>query len=279
MRDPARRALPFLLALGAASCFRGGLYELDSSSPDSDADSDSDSDSDADSDSDSDADSDTDSDTDTDADSDADSDADADVEADAEVPCPGVECGGRCYGPGECVDACTWTLAEGWGACSDRFRAGPALPDARTLDLAGLTTAEVCISFCDPTGFSFHFADSPTCNGYAGDSGQFSNDAELQLDGTTLALFANDYGTAAAEGPWTTDFMPNIGCTDRILVVTDGSVTTATGFEVASPYALRLDPPADDEGAPDRLWYVGPNGAVGGGRTGSGVVAMHVCLR
>jgi hypothetical protein len=51
---------------------------------------------------------------------------------------------------------------------------------------------------------------------------------------------------------------------------------------VRSPFSLRLDPPADHEGKPDRVWYVGLNRSVGSNepkRSGSGLSWVELCVQ
>jgi hypothetical protein len=48
---------------------------------------------------------------------------------------------------------------------------------------------------CNATGFSTHIADSPTNNGFGGDSGSTRHDAEAHANGTTLLVFRSDVGT------------------------------------------------------------------------------------
>ena len=139
---------------------------------------------------------------------------------------------------------------------------------------------------CDPQGMWLHLADAPTCNGAGGDSGQFSNDAELELRGTGLWVWGNDYGRpgqltdhniVSAPG-----FVSVAGCSTRTLVVGDQLVRSPDpAVRARSPYGLRLDPPADHEGRPDRRWYIGVNRSVGSDRpdrVGAGVNWLEICV-
>ena len=132
----------------------------------------------------------------------------------------------------------------------------------------------------NPQGYWFHLADSPTCNGWGGDGGQFSNDAEIQLLNTTLSLFGTDGNNGADLGD-SNPFVPASGLSTRSIWVADEVVQSFDPcYTVNSPYALRLNAP-DPEGAPDALWYVGLNGVYSGesDRRGSGLTKVHLCIR
>jgi hypothetical protein len=139
---------------------------------------------------------------------------------------------------------------------------------------------------CNPKGLYLHIADSPSCDGGGGDATQFSNDAELELQNAGLWLFGNDYGrTADKLSPvlaGKVDYVATGGCSVRTLLIADGGVRAAEPpLNVRSPFALRLDPPADHEGSPDRIWYVGLNRSVGSNepkRSGSGLSWVDLCI-
>jgi hypothetical protein len=140
---------------------------------------------------------------------------------------------------------------------------------------------------CDPRGLWLNLADSPSCDGGGGDAAQFSNDAELELNNTGVWLFGNDYGRNADKATpllgGTAAFVPATGCSVRTVVISDGSVRSVDpGLDVRSPFSLRLDPPADHEGKPDRVWYVGLNRSVGSNepkRSGSGLSWVELCVQ
>lgn len=147
------------------------------------------------------------------------------------------------------------------------------------MNLDGLDRAEICFTACDPSGWTLHVADSPSCNGYGGDGSDFSNDAELQLNGTTLALYASDHGGSTSLGS-AAGFVSASGCSQRVVTVEDQAIYTSETFEVESEYSLRIDPPSDTQGSPDALWYLSFDGVVAGGsRTGSGITSAFVCLQ
>jgi hypothetical protein len=140
---------------------------------------------------------------------------------------------------------------------------------------------------CDPQGLWLNLGDSPSCNGGGGDDTQFSNDAELELRNSSLWLFANDYGRPASKtSKFLTEgagFVASAGCSTRTLIVGDGLLHSAQpAIDVRSPFALRLDPAVDDEGKPDRRWYLGINRSVGSSapdRSGSGLKWVELCIR
>ena len=144
---------------------------------------------------------------------------------------------------------------------------------------------ELTFTVCNPTGFTVHIADSPSNDGYAGDRGERSNDAEIHLTGTTLVAYANDFGRAVEVGDLLAvdDYVGAAGCSSRTLIVGDGYIASPTGdfARVDSTYAMRINPPTDEEGPPDGTWYVGFDRTVGGEsyRDGNGWVSASICLR
>jgi hypothetical protein len=146
-------------------------------------------------------------------------------------------------------------------------------------DLTGCTTLEVSLYLCNPTSWVFHIGDSPSNDGYGGDGGDFSNDAELQLLGTTLAFYPNDYTTMT---PLLTDssFVSSSGCATRTFTIKDSYLATASpAHTVSSVYGFRLNA-ADSEGTPDAIIYVGLNRTVGSSsRTGTGIQTATITIK
>jgi hypothetical protein len=140
---------------------------------------------------------------------------------------------------------------------------------------------------CDPRGFWLHVADSPTCDGGGGDATQFSNDAELEFRDQSLWVLPSDYGRTAENRIMplgsSTGFVAARGCSERTVVLGDRRMQSKNPpLKVESDFLLRLDPARDDEGTPDRRWYLGVNRSVGSaapGRAGSGLAWVQVCLR
>jgi hypothetical protein len=151
-----------------------------------------------------------------------------------------------------------------------------------TVDMTAFTQMELTVSLCNPTGWTVHVGDSPTNNGGGGDASTFSNCAELQLLDTTMTGLTNDYDPVHP-GPLFTSpgYMPATGCTTFTWIVSDQRVQSSSPvLDYTSPYLLRLNPPADLEGPPDALWYVGLDRTYGEAtRSGTGVQTGHFCLR
>ena len=152
-----------------------------------------------------------------------------------------------------------------------------------TVDLTGLSSMAVGFEICDPTGFALHVSDSPSANGHGGDGGDFANDAELHFTGSgNVVLVGNDYAPATSRSLLShPGFVPAQGCSQRTILFADQVARCFEPcFEVQSEYSLRLDPPADQEGTPDSLWYLGLNRVHSGtSRTGTGLRTLHICLR
>ncbi len=172
----------------------------------------------------------------------------------------------------DCAGAITG--AFGVGLNRDRFTA--------TVDMGGLTELTLSVTICDPTGFTVHVADSPTCDGFGGDAATSSNDAEVQLSGTTLGVYANQNASPPSMLLYSdAAFVAASGCTMFTWTVRDQFFGADVGsVSEASPYLLRIDPPTDTEGVPDALWYVGLNRSYGStARSGTGVSTATLCVR
>lgn len=157
------------------------------------------------------------------------------------------------------------------------------------VDLAGgYVRLDALIDVCSPTGYSMHFADSPTCDGFGGDYGTSVHNAEAHFSGAAFNYWGTDPSTDPAVIQQSV--LPTTGCyrvhwsimEDRILFDDDGVTTDSSrlqvdsihGFEVA-PYG---EPDAEDPSGFDaNLWYFGLNRTVGSAsRTGTGVT--RACL-
>jgi len=152
------------------------------------------------------------------------------------------------------------------------------------VDMNGYTEMALTFSVCNPIDWTVHVADSNTCNGYGGDGGTFSNDAEVHLTGTSLLAYPNQYGSDAGVTNLLTaaDFVPATGCSIRTLLLGDQYLDTPGGefAKVESPYLLRINPPADGEGPPDAIWYLGFGRTVGSSsRSGTTWASSSICLR
>lgn len=191
---------------------------------------------------------------------------------------------------GENLDAgaCTHVCIDDYAAMSSTCGAGPITfqlispgdPHVLRADMTGFTSLEANVEVCDPSGPVFQIADSPTSRTSGGDAGSASNDAHVLLLDTQLVYFRSEYGTGSNV---LTGYVAASGCTTRRIVIGDGTVWTAggAGLDLTEDAALRLDPPIDDEGTPDRLWYLGINRTVHTGfqDEGTGLQRVTFCLR
>jgi len=182
--------------------------------------------------------------------------------------------------------ACAFTCVDDYAGMSTTCGAGPITfalfspgdPHVLRADLAGLTSLEATIEVCDPVGPVFQIADSATNKRVKGDTGEASNDAHVLLLDSTLEFHRSDYGVGS---DLNVGFVPATGCSTRTITVADRLVQAPPTLAITEDAALRLDPPADAEGTPDRLWYLGINRTVniGAPDEGSGLVRVTFCLR
>jgi hypothetical protein len=193
---------------------------------------------------------------------------DGSSEVDASMPLP-------------CAFTCSFDFVQqstdcGSGAITFHLLS-PGDPSVLRANMTGMTSLEATIEVCDPVGPVFQIADSSTNGLVKSDTGTTSNDAHLLLRGTDLEFFRNDLG---AGGQVVGGFVSASGCSTRTIVVADQTIEAA-GLMIMEATALRLDPPADLEGTPDRLWYLGINRTVNTATQdeGSGLSNMTFCLR
>jgi len=149
------------------------------------------------------------------------------------------------------------------------------------IDMTGYTHLRIKVEFCDPLEFAFGLGDSDTNDGFGGDAGTFSNDAEITLYQGTLLVHDSTQDFDTLELLNEPDFIPADGCVSRELVVADQHLEV-TDLEkvIDDPELLRINPPTDTEGDPDALWYLGLNGVprVGSSRVGVGAKAAQLCM-
>jgi hypothetical protein len=140
---------------------------------------------------------------------------------------------------------------------------------------------------CNPKGLWLSIADSPSSDGAGGDATHYSNDAEVEARAGSLWVFGNDYSRSNGGEALRLASLPKFarieGCTERSLEIADGRVTSPEpALDLQSEYALRLDPPSDHEGMPDRTWYLGVNRSIASAepsRSGAGLTWLEVCIR
>lgn len=156
------------------------------------------------------------------------------------------------------------------------------------IDLSVYRFAQFRISYDSaPTGLSVNIGDSVSNNGGGGDSGNQSNDAELQV-GALIGDTAN-YGRLMAIGndanPSALATVPGLATAMDDLFLTVGDEYAAwddgqgTAGSVSSPYLFALDGQADSEGPVNYDVYAAFNRSIGSvGRIGAGVGQVTVCL-
>ena len=74
------------------------------------------------------------------------------------------------------------------------------------------------VETCDPQGWTVHIGDSPTNNGYGGDGGSTSHDAEAQALNNVLSVYESDIGTSSLTCNFTGPANPS-GCIVQQYVV------------------------------------------------------------
>lgn len=137
---------------------------------------------------------------------------------------------------------------------------------------------------CNPRKWVLHIADSPTNDGAGGDAGTTAHDAELYLYDRAIALFGSDNSDPRRAGRlWSAnlpDFAPPSGCLDVRFGIADRAVTVEPVCRMfISNDMLRLDPPTDAEGTPDRVWHFGFNQTYRSvDRLGSGLRSVELCV-
>jgi hypothetical protein len=182
-----------------------------------------------------------------------------------------------------CEATCRFDAVAGTTTCGaptvDMVSLTPGSGTAR-LSMSDHSALVLTFEICDPTGIVFAVGDSPTNNGYGGDSGTTSHDAELHPVGTTLYLYGNDLGPgmiAQLDG-----WLPMSGCTTRHLLLRDQRIETCAGAMEAAwsgPNLLRIDPPPATEGVPDAYWYLGLGRTyANAARSGTGLRAVTLCF-
>jgi hypothetical protein len=180
-----------------------------------------------------------------------------------------------------CGYACSVDVARGATNCGGDVRLsgfGPGRGLA-TIDMGRFHQLEATVTLSSAAGWSFDIGDSPSNDGFGGDAAQRSNDAELfALDGR-LQLFGSDF-TPPGAAKKAVDVPFGAG-THTILVEDQHVRDLADGVDMCAPYLLRLSPPVDREGPPDRIWYMSFDGVVSGrrDRTGRGLQRVDLCLR
>jgi hypothetical protein len=184
--------------------------------------------------------------------------------------------------PAPCAHACSIDLPATTTCTSPMVATFAAGEATVAIDMTGLAELEIDTQICDPIDCVLHLGDSPTDNGYGGDSGQFSNDAEIQILNTQLDVFPNQMAPGAGTLESDPSFVAATGCSSVVMFVRDQTVdaTLPHAYHVASPFALRIAPPSDLEGVPDSNWWLGIDRTYGDPtRTGTGITHVDLCQR
>lgn len=180
-----------------------------------------------------------------------------------------------------CLYECTVNLEAGTSTCDGAVNVAASSPAmAGTIDMNGYQELSLGFEVCEPTQWVLHLADSDSSDGYGGDGGTSSNDAELYLLGSDLYVWANQ--TCESSEPFHVEsgFADAGGCSTHTIVVRDeGIASAAHALDLSSPCLLRINPPDDSEGTPDALWHVGLNRTFLEPRTGTGLASATFCLR
>ena len=128
----------------------------------------------------------------------------------------------------------------------------------------------------DSMDWSFNLGDSPSVNGYGGDSGDSTNDAEMEIVNGNLDVFASDQmvdGDKHILKNWPLKIAA--GSTVRFRV-RDGQLTGDNGLSLNHPCLFALKGQLDREGPINYDLYLGLNRVVAGGRVGSGVDGLKL---
>lgn len=190
---------------------------------------------------------------------------------------------------------CTVDISAGTNNCTDNIITATSTSGTYRVLRVNLSPSylrlDAFVNVCNPTGWWTHLSDSPTTNGYGGDSGSTSHDAEAYTLGTGFQMYTMDNSRGSAWPSYRTEAVVSAsGCyrvqwtifESRTLFDDDGNpadtarvdVITSRGFE-STPY--NETDSEDTTGADANLWYVGLNRTVGSSsRTGTG--ASKACF-
>ncbi|MBC2693676.1 MAG: hypothetical protein HF982_00005 [Desulfobacteraceae bacterium] len=150
-------------------------------------------------------------------------------------------------------------------------------------NVSGYTEAYFRVEYNEPgTEWTVNVGDSKSNNGYKGDGGHQSNDAEMQILGNTLTVYGSDYT------PQDIDPLLNyssVATTDQSIIwlsIKDqffGWHYKGYTGEHSSPYLFALNGQNDDEGPINYDVYAAFNRTIGSSeRDGSGVSKVRVVL-
>lgn len=152
------------------------------------------------------------------------------------------------------------------------------------VDMGRYAAMTVTAEICNPMGWLIDLCDSSTCNGYGGDSSTMSHCAELQLLGTTLSAYGSAYTTPTPGGLLFSQegVLESRGCSTLEFTVRDSSIRIpGESLDWRSENLLRINPPRDENGRPDALWYLSLNRVNypdSTDRVGAGVERVTLCF-
>ncbi len=178
--------------------------------------------------------------------------------------------------PGSCAEHCRIDAVAGTTNC-DEISLAPGRPSLATLDMSSDDGVVMTFEICEPTGIVLQIGDSATTLAEGGDQGSSSHNADLALDGTTMHLRA---ATTSSVSPSTLEgFLPREECSTRTIIVADQiAYLLESRRGLCGTGMFRVNPPTDEHGAPDSLWYVSLAGSLDGTREGSGIRSVDLCF-
>ncbi len=136
-----------------------------------------------------------------------------------------------------------------------------------------------------PSGLSVNIGDSISNDGYGGDNGNQSNNAEVQIDNDQLSVYGNDTTKASdtVDNKRQLKVLRSVvqaGETISLEVSNERlGLNTASGIEVVnSPYLFALNGQEDRQGASNNDIYAAFNRSIVGNTTGAGVAKVVMTL-
>lgn len=178
--------------------------------------------------------------------------------------------------PDSCAEHCRIDAVAGTTNC-DEVSLDAQRTSLATVDMSSADGVLLTFEICDPTGFVFQVGDSATTHADGGDDGTTSHNADIALEGTTIQLRAAT--TSSVPTSSVSDFVAAEGCTTRTVIVGDQIAYLLDQRRgLCGTGLLRINPPTDEVGRPDSLWYLSLAGSLDGTRPGSGVRSVDLCF-
>ena len=196
------------------------------------------------------------------------------------------DCWGSCTTPKATLE-CEVDLKGGTVKCEDGTSGPVSLYSSSAglsyeIDMSSYTSMVTQATISKPTDWVMHWANSPSNDGWGGDGSDFSNDAEVFFQGSSIILYSNDtYGASsltsgAAVDPASQSTGTAVLCDSYFGWTGDNTGTT---IEHTGPETFQIDGTEADtqssSGVNDTLVYLGLQRTVGStSRTGSTVDAV-----